>query len=448
MITLGIYGHLVMHGLAFDVNLIAGRYDQKRSMNYALLWFLVAPVTLGIAGIVWLYNICMRIIAEFKRRDMEYKIDGKIFWIKYKIDISKLHLWLIAPIIIFAAVAIIWYIIVIGVMVMPAVSFVGIIVMPVVYLLAILCYLNLFDILFMAVNKLREDYNCHEGLSVSAAEANLNAKKRASERKLIIILVVVLLVLIVVSYLVAAVWIFNAFNTMFMMPDSILDNTDYDYEPKETTPTYNEPAYEEPDTRYNDIGYYRPIPDSSYAMDWWIYMEWDAAWKFLLGAYNNGYFGDFWPTQPDELILSEPRMEMSLPIRVLNVYTGESTIRNIEMPGWYSEGMPYSDYVGPIYLHADMHTVKVVTAGAPLNVRARPWLDAEVIGQYDNGATFYVTGIIAIGDNDAKDRFGYGDDPRSVLLNDAWVMIAELDSDTYEYIIGFVNIAYTTFVSS
>ena len=61
LITFGIYGIVVMTSISTDINLIASRYDGKKTMHYCLLIFLITPITLGIASIVWCHKISARI---------------------------------------------------------------------------------------------------------------------------------------------------------------------------------------------------------------------------------------------------------------------------------------------------------------------------------------------------------------------------------------------------
>ena len=61
IITLGIYPIVVMSSISSDINIIAGRYDGKRTMHYCLLIFLVSWLTLGIGVLVWYHNLSSRI---------------------------------------------------------------------------------------------------------------------------------------------------------------------------------------------------------------------------------------------------------------------------------------------------------------------------------------------------------------------------------------------------
>ena len=51
IITFGIYGIVVMSSVSNDINVVASRYDGKKTMHYCLLVFLVGPLTLGIGYI-------------------------------------------------------------------------------------------------------------------------------------------------------------------------------------------------------------------------------------------------------------------------------------------------------------------------------------------------------------------------------------------------------------
>ena len=80
IITLGIYPIVVFSTISTDINTIASRYDGKKTMHYCLLYFLVGPITLGIASIVWSHRICARIGNELARRGIAYKFGAGSFW--------------------------------------------------------------------------------------------------------------------------------------------------------------------------------------------------------------------------------------------------------------------------------------------------------------------------------------------------------------------------------
>ena len=81
LITFGIYALVVMSSLSNDINLAASRYDGKRTMHYCLLYFIVAPITLGIGAIVWFHKISNRIGKELKRRGIAYNFSCADFWL-------------------------------------------------------------------------------------------------------------------------------------------------------------------------------------------------------------------------------------------------------------------------------------------------------------------------------------------------------------------------------
>ena len=81
LITFGIYGLWLMSSVSSDINVIASRYDGKKTMHYCLLFFLVGPLTLGIADIIWYHRISGRIGAELNRRGVQYSFGAADFWI-------------------------------------------------------------------------------------------------------------------------------------------------------------------------------------------------------------------------------------------------------------------------------------------------------------------------------------------------------------------------------
>lgn len=80
IITFGIYPLVLYSTISSDINLIASRYDGKKTMHYCLLVFLVAPITLGIGGIVWCHRISNRIGNELTRRGIAYSFGAGTFW--------------------------------------------------------------------------------------------------------------------------------------------------------------------------------------------------------------------------------------------------------------------------------------------------------------------------------------------------------------------------------
>ncbi len=80
LITLGIYPLVLYSGISSDINLIASRYDGKKTMHYCLLVFVVTPLTLGIGSIVWCHRISARIGKELSRRGISYSFGAGSFW--------------------------------------------------------------------------------------------------------------------------------------------------------------------------------------------------------------------------------------------------------------------------------------------------------------------------------------------------------------------------------
>lgn len=79
IITLGIYGLVVMSHISQEINLIASDYDRKTTPFYCLACFL-SCVTFGIYGVVYMNNLCARIGIELKRRNIKYKFDEGTYW--------------------------------------------------------------------------------------------------------------------------------------------------------------------------------------------------------------------------------------------------------------------------------------------------------------------------------------------------------------------------------
>lgn len=81
LITFGIYPLVVMSAVSNDINIVASRYDGKKTMHYCLLFFIVAPITLGIGAIVWSHKISNRIGGELRRRGIAYNFSAADFWL-------------------------------------------------------------------------------------------------------------------------------------------------------------------------------------------------------------------------------------------------------------------------------------------------------------------------------------------------------------------------------
>lgn len=80
IVTLGIYGIVVLSNISNDINTIAQRYDNKHTMHYCLIVFLLSWLTLGIASLVWFHRLSERIGNEQVRRGLEHKMSAGTFW--------------------------------------------------------------------------------------------------------------------------------------------------------------------------------------------------------------------------------------------------------------------------------------------------------------------------------------------------------------------------------
>lgn len=81
IVTFGIYTIVFYSGISSDINVIASRYDGKKTMHFCLLFFLVGPITCGIANLVWFHRISGRIGNELKRRNINYNFGASDFWL-------------------------------------------------------------------------------------------------------------------------------------------------------------------------------------------------------------------------------------------------------------------------------------------------------------------------------------------------------------------------------
>ena len=80
LITFGIYGIVVQSSVSTDINLIATKYDGKKTMHYCLVYFLFSWLTLGIVPLVWYHRLSNRIGKELNRRNINYIFNACSFW--------------------------------------------------------------------------------------------------------------------------------------------------------------------------------------------------------------------------------------------------------------------------------------------------------------------------------------------------------------------------------
>ena len=62
------------------MNDVATKHDGKKTMNYFLVTFILSPLTLGIAMLVWQHRLSQRVGDELSLRKIEYDYDEKCFW--------------------------------------------------------------------------------------------------------------------------------------------------------------------------------------------------------------------------------------------------------------------------------------------------------------------------------------------------------------------------------
>ena len=80
IITFGIYPLVIMSSISTDINVIATKYDGKKTMHFCLLAFIFSWLTFGIAPIVWYHRISARIGNELSRRGISYAFGAGSFW--------------------------------------------------------------------------------------------------------------------------------------------------------------------------------------------------------------------------------------------------------------------------------------------------------------------------------------------------------------------------------
>lgn len=80
IITLGIYGLVVMSHISEEINQVASSRDGKHTMHYCLVFFIFSWLTLGIVPLVWNHRICNRMGDELAARNIPYNISAGTFW--------------------------------------------------------------------------------------------------------------------------------------------------------------------------------------------------------------------------------------------------------------------------------------------------------------------------------------------------------------------------------
>lgn len=81
LITFGIYPLVFFSSISSDINVIASRYDGKKTMHFLLMSLIITPITFGIGALVWSHRISDRIGGELARRGIAYSFSAGDFWL-------------------------------------------------------------------------------------------------------------------------------------------------------------------------------------------------------------------------------------------------------------------------------------------------------------------------------------------------------------------------------
>ena len=81
ILTLGIYDIVVLSSMSTNINIVASRYDGRKTMHYCLLVFLISWLTLGIGILVWYHRFSERVGYELIRRKLNYSFGAGTFWL-------------------------------------------------------------------------------------------------------------------------------------------------------------------------------------------------------------------------------------------------------------------------------------------------------------------------------------------------------------------------------
>ncbi|MES9168831.1 DUF4234 domain-containing protein [Cutibacterium acnes] len=81
IITFGIYDVWVLARAGEDLNVIASRWDGRRTMNFWLVALVISPLTIGIAMYIWMHQVCGRIGREQNPRGMKSGVTAGDFWL-------------------------------------------------------------------------------------------------------------------------------------------------------------------------------------------------------------------------------------------------------------------------------------------------------------------------------------------------------------------------------
>ncbi len=81
IITFGFYGVVVMSSVSKNINRAAKPFDNKKTMHFCVVFYLLGLITLGIAFLVWYYKLTKRVEHELNRRNINYLFTKGDFWL-------------------------------------------------------------------------------------------------------------------------------------------------------------------------------------------------------------------------------------------------------------------------------------------------------------------------------------------------------------------------------
>ena len=80
LVTLGIYPMVMWSRMSVEINMVASRYDGKRTVHFMWMPFLGA-LTCGIYFFVWIHKLCNRVGDELRRRNIQYRFSAATYWL-------------------------------------------------------------------------------------------------------------------------------------------------------------------------------------------------------------------------------------------------------------------------------------------------------------------------------------------------------------------------------
>ena len=80
LITFGIYPIVIESRISSEINIVASRYDGKRTIPFLAAFWLMY-ITIGIYGFVWNHKFSERIGAEIRRRGYNYSFGASDYWL-------------------------------------------------------------------------------------------------------------------------------------------------------------------------------------------------------------------------------------------------------------------------------------------------------------------------------------------------------------------------------